>query len=91
MIISDGTTAKVDASSVSLTVDGKAVTAQPSYANGLTTLGYTPTGLQLPRMIHSASLVWHETGTGGAAHTNTWNFHLLRNYVLPAPALFRGL
>jgi hypothetical protein len=88
VIISDGTTAKVDASSVSLTVDGKAVTTTPSYANGLTTLSYTPSGLQLPRTIHSARLVYHEPGTGGAAHTNTWAFHLLHNYVLPAPLYF---
>jgi hypothetical protein len=87
VIISDGTSAKVDALSASLAVDGKAVAAQVTSSNGLTTLSYTPSGLQLPRTIHSARLVYSETG-GGATHTNVWSFHLLRNYMLPTPLYF---
>ncbi len=88
VILSDGSSAKVAPSSVVWTVDGKAVSATSTNANGLTTLSYTPTSLQLPRMTHTASLVWADAGAGGALHTNTWNFHLLRNYVLPAPLYF---
>jgi len=88
VVISDSSSNHVDASSVAWTVDGKAVTATSRATNGLTTLSYTPNGLQLPRTTHNASLVWADAGTGGARHTNTWNFHLLRNYVLPAPLYF---
>ncbi|MGO8679216.1 MAG: LamG domain-containing protein [Limisphaerales bacterium] len=88
VVISDSSSNHVDPSSVVWTVDGKAVTATSTVTNGLTTLLYTPTGLQLPRMTHTASLVWADAGTGGARHTNNWNFHLLRNYVLPAPLYY---
>jgi hypothetical protein len=86
IIISDGSTNKVNTSSVSLSVDVTNRTTTASSANGLTTLSYTPAGLQLPRMSHTATLVYADSG--GASHTNTWNFHLLRNYVLPAPLFF---
>jgi hypothetical protein len=88
VVISDSSSNHVDPSSVVWTVDGKAVAATSTVTNGLTTLLYTPTGLQLPRTVHTASLVWADAGAGGARHTNTWNFHLLRNYVLPAPLYF---
>jgi hypothetical protein len=84
--IHDGSTNTVDASSVALTIDGTAVTNSPTSASGLTTVSYTPTGLQLPRMAHKATLTY--AGKDGAHHTNSWNFHLLRNYVLPAPLYF---
>jgi hypothetical protein len=87
-IISDGSSNKVDASSVALSVDGVAVNAAATSANGLTTLSYAPTGLQLPRVTHTASLAYAEAGQGGAKHSNNWNFHLLRNYILPAPLYF---
>jgi hypothetical protein len=80
--ISDGTTAKVDPASVVLSVDGAIVATNATAANAVTTVSYTPAGLQLPRTAHTANLVYAETG-GGARHTNTWDFHLLRNYVLP--------
>lgn len=85
VMISDGSSNKVDAATVKLTVDGAAVNATATSANGLTRLSYAPTGIQLPRMTHAASLSYAEAGQGGATHTSTWNFHLLRNYVLPAP------
>jgi hypothetical protein len=83
VVIHDGTTNTVSASSVVLAVDGTNVTASPTSGNGLTTVSYTPSGLQLPRTIHSARLTYADAGAGGASHTNTWSFHLLRNYVLP--------
>jgi hypothetical protein len=79
--IEDGTTDKVDPASVSLTVDGKAITATATSSGGLTTLSYTPDGCQVPRIVHSARLVYSDIG--GSSHTSQWNFHLLRNYVLP--------
>ena len=42
--------------------------------------------LQIPRMVHTATLVYADSS--GATHTNTWNFDLLRNYVLPAALYF---
>ena len=85
--ISDGTTDKVDASSVTLAVDGAAITTgKVTAANGLTSFSYTPTGLQLPRTVHTAKLVYADVG--GAKHTNSWSFHLLRNYVLPTALYF---
>jgi len=87
VILSDGSTNKVNPSSVVWSVDGVVVATNGAYANGLTTLSYTPAGLQLPRTTHAAKLVYAEAGSG-ALHTNTWSFHLLRNYVLPAPLYF---
>ena len=86
VIISDGTTNTVTAASAVLKVDGTNVTATPTSASGLTTLTYTPAGLQLPRMTHTATLVYADSS--GTTNTSTWNFHLLRNYVLPAALYF---
>jgi hypothetical protein len=88
VVISDGSSNKVNASSVVWTVDGTIVATNAISTNGQTTATYNPTGLQLPRTVHSATLVWSDAGAGGAGHTNSWNFHLLRNYVLPAPVSF---
>ena len=83
LVISDGSSNTVNASSVVWTVDGTVVATNGTSSNGKTTLTYNPAGLQLPRTVHTASIAWSETG--GARYTNSWNFHLLRNYILPAP------
>ena len=88
IVISNGSSNTVDASSVALAVDGSPITATATSANGLTTLSYTPAGLQLPRIVHAARLIYADTGAGGARHTNNWTFNLLRNYLLPAPLYF---
>ncbi|TMQ01488.1 MAG: hypothetical protein E6L09_03470 [Verrucomicrobia bacterium] len=88
IVISDGTSNTVDASSVALKIDGSSISATATSANGLTTLAYTPAGLQLPRTVHTAQLVYADAGAGGIRHTNTWSFNLLRNYLLPAPLYF---
>lgn len=87
VVLSDGSTNQVNAASVVWTVDGAIVATNATKAGGLTTLTYTPAGLQLPRTTHASRLVYAEAGTG-VLHTNAWNFHLLRNYVLPAPLYF---
>ncbi len=84
VIISDGSTNKVDPTSVVWTVDGSVVATTATYSNGLAQVTYNPPGLQLPRTVHASSIAWADAGTG-TRHTNDWNFHLLRNYVLPAP------
>ncbi len=88
VIVSDGSTNQVDAATLALAVDGTAVTPTKKTSSGLTTLTYTPTGTQLPRTTHTARLTYSDAGVGGAAHTDTWNFHLLRNYVLPTALYF---
>lgn len=88
VVISDGSSNQVSASSVVWTVDGAVVATNGASAGGLIRVTYNPTGLQLPRSVHTATLAWTDAGAGGARHTNTWNFHLLRNYVLPAPLYF---
>ncbi len=88
VVISDGSASQVAASSVVWTVDGAVVATGGTSASGLTTVTYNPPGLQLPRTVHNASIVWKDAGTGGASHTNTWSFHLLRNYVLPSPLYY---
>jgi len=85
VVISDGSSNQVVASSVVWTVDGTVVATSGTTSNGQTTVTYNPPGLQLPRTVHSSTLVWSEAGAGGSRHTNNWNFHLLRNYILPAP------
>lgn len=85
VVINDGSSNQVVASSVVWTVDGAVVATNGISANGRTTVTYNPSGLQLPRTVHSASIAWTDSGNGGSRHTNNWNFHLLRNYVLPAP------
>jgi hypothetical protein len=85
--ISDGTSAKVDATKVTLMVDGTTISnATVNAAGGITSVSYAPTGLQLPRMVHAAQLSYKDQG--GASYSSSWNFHLLRNYVLPAPLYF---
>jgi hypothetical protein len=84
--ISNGSSTQVNPASVVLSVDGTVVKTGGTQAGGITTVSYSPTNTQLPRMTHSASLVYAETG--GVRHTNNWNFHLLRNYVFPAPVYF---
>ncbi len=86
VVISDGSTNKVTAGSAVLKVDGTNVNATAQAAGALTTLAYTPTTLEIPRTVHTATLTF--TDSLGGLHTNTWNFHLLRNYVLPAPLFF---
>src|SRR6185437_8437223 len=88
VILSDGSSNQVVASSVVWTVDGTVVATNGVSANGQTMLTYNPAGLQIPRTVHSASLAWTDSGTGGSRHTNNWNFHLLRNYILPTPVYF---
>lgn len=87
LILNDGSSNKVNASSVVWTVDGLAVSTKVTATNGQTMLTYNPSGLQLPRTVHAATVTWNESGTGGVSHTNSWNFHLLRNYILP-PAVY---
>jgi len=79
VVISDGSSAKVDPSTATLAIDGSTVTATKSSTNGLTTLSFTPTGLQLPRTIHTGAASFAETGAGATSHSNTWSFNLLRN------------
>lgn len=86
--ISDGTSAKVDPASIHLKIDGAAVTPSVTNASGITTLTYTPTGLQLPRTVHNAQLVY--AAQGGTPTTSTWQFNGLRNYVLPTPLYFEN-
>ncbi len=82
--ISDGTSTKVDATKVTLMVDGTTISnATVNAASGITTVSYVPAGLQLPRMVHAAQLSYKDQG--GASYSSSWNFHLLRNYVLPSP------
>ncbi|MHB8519834.1 MAG: hypothetical protein ACYDH9_03660 [Limisphaerales bacterium] len=85
--INDGTSAKVDPASISLKIDGAAVAASATNASGVTTLAYTPTGLQLPRTVHNAQLVYAAQGSGTPT-TATWQFNGLMNYVLPTPLYF---
>jgi hypothetical protein len=86
VVIADGTSNQVTASSVVWAVDGVVVATNGVSANGQTTLTYNPPGLQLPRTVHAASIAWSDNG--GTRHTNNWSFHLLRNYILPAPLYF---
>lgn len=88
VLISDGSSNQVTASSVVWTVDGAVVATNGTSASGLTRLTYNPKGLQLPRTVHTATLAWTDAGVGGTRHTNAWNFHLLRNYILPAALYF---
>lgn len=85
--IQDGSSAKVTTSSVQLSVDGSLVSATASSANGVTTVSYTPAGLQLRRTPHTGKVIY---SAGGTTYTNTWQFNSLRSYVLPAPLYFEN-
>ena len=69
VVLSDGSSAKIDPVTAALKVDGASVTVTKSSTNGLTTLTYIPQGLQLPRTIHTGTVTFQETGTGGAQHS----------------------
>jgi hypothetical protein len=88
VLIADGSATQVSPGSAVWTVDGKVVASGGTAAGGVTKLTYNPTGPQIPRMSHTSTLTWTDAGTGGARRTNSWNFHLLRNYILPAPVYY---
>jgi len=83
--LQDGTTAKVDPASVKLTVDGAQVAASVTNNSGLTTVSYTPPGLQLKRTVHNGQVAFQ---AGGTNYSKTWQFNSLRNYVLSNPIYF---
>jgi hypothetical protein len=85
--LQDGTTAKVDPTSVKLSIDGALVAATVTNHSGLTTVSYAPPGLQLARTVHTGQVSFE---AGGTAITKTWQFNSLRNYVLPAPIYFEN-
>jgi hypothetical protein len=85
--LQDGTTAKVDPSSVKLSIDGALVAATVTNNSGLTTVSYAPPGLQLGRTIHTGQVSFE---AGGAAITKTWQFNSLRNYALSNPIYFEN-
>jgi hypothetical protein len=80
--IHDGSSAAVTESSVKLSVDGSPVSATVTNSAGVTTVSYTPPGLQLKRTIHTGQISY---SAGGTNYSNTWQFDKLRNYVLPDP------
>ncbi|HVY68812.1 MAG TPA: hypothetical protein VHH73_02725, partial [Verrucomicrobiae bacterium] len=86
VVLKDGTTDKVDNTSVSLTIDGAKVTPIVTSAGGKTTVNYPATTTQIARMVHTATLIYKDVG--GASHTNNWTFNSWRNHVLPAPLYF---
>jgi hypothetical protein len=85
--IHDGSTAKVTASSVQLSVDGSPVKAAVSGTNGLTTVSYAPASLQLRRTVHTGLVTY---SAGGTTYSNTWQFNSLRHYVLPNPLYYES-
>jgi hypothetical protein len=85
--IADGSSAKVTPSSVTLSVDGVPVKATVTNSSGITTVSYTPPGLQLKRTVHTGTVTY---SAGGAPISETWQFNSLRNYVLPAPLYFEN-
>jgi hypothetical protein len=85
--IHDGTSATVAPASLQLSVDGTAVQAIVTHTNGVTTATYTPSGLQLPRTIHTGQISFT---AGGTNITKTWQFDRLRNYVFPAPVYYEA-
>lgn len=86
VVLAQGTTNRVEASSVLLTIDGSVVTPVVKSNSGALRLTHTATTTQVARMVHTASLVWADTS--GMKHTNAWSFDSWRNTVLPAPLYF---
>ncbi len=80
--IHDGSSGTVDPSSVKLSIDGALVPATVTNRSGITSVTYTPGGLQLPRTVHTGQISFT---AGGATTTKTWQFNHLRNYVLSTP------
>ncbi len=88
VVLSDGSASTIDPATASLSIDGSTVAATKTSLNGLTTLAFTPTGLQLPRSVHGGKVSFGLTGGSQVLLTKNWSFNLLRNYVLPAPLFF---
>ena len=86
VVISNGSDANLDATTVALSIDGSAVAVTSTTAGSLTTLSHTPEGLQLTRAVHTALLTFKDNK--GKSYSKTWSFNLLRNYVFPAPLSF---
>jgi hypothetical protein len=72
--INDGSTAKVDTTSVKLSVDNAAVTPIVTSSNGVTTVSYSPATRFPDNSSHSATISFKDTT--GASRSDTWNFRV---------------
>lgn len=82
IVLADGTN-PVDEKTVTLMVDGKAVSPQVVREGNRVRVTYTPAGLQIPGVIHQASISFKDS-TGAFTGNQQWQFRNLKNVVLPA-------
>ncbi len=85
IVISDGSPNKVDDASITLKVDGQAVTPTKSRTGSAVKLVYTPQGLQVPSESHNAELTYKDTT--GTAYNPKWAFRNFKNIVVPAASV----
>lgn len=81
-VIADGVN-QLDPNSVSLTLNGSAVTVTKNKVGSETTITYTPTTTMLPSGVSTATLVFGNNATPQAFFTNTWSFS--SSYVTLTP------
>jgi hypothetical protein len=84
ILISDGSS-PVDEKSVTLSVDGASVTPTAAREGNGVRVTYTPTTLQIPGNVHSATLTFKDGS--GATQTRDWQFRNLKNIVLPTASV----
>jgi len=75
----------VDDSSPALTLDGKTVTITKNRVGDILAVTYTPTTLQVPTEMHTATLAFKDKG--GKSLSETWSFMNLKSTWLPASPL----
>jgi hypothetical protein len=74
LLINDGSTAKVDSSSVQLSVDSSPVTPTVNSASGVTTVTYKPAARFADNSDHTATITYKDSA--GVSRSNTWPFHV---------------
>ena len=84
VVLADGELTPITDSSILFKVDGVRVTDIQRSGKNIT-LTYTPTTIEFPNEIHTASLSF--SSGDGVFRTDTWTFRNLKNVVLPSSAL----
>lgn len=82
IVLADGNPNKLDDTSITLKVDGQAVTPSKTRNGSEVKIVYTPDGLQIPSESHTADLTYKDTA--GNAYNSKWAFRNLKNIVVPA-------
>ncbi len=82
-VLADGA-AKVDESTVTLSIDGSSITPTVTREGDTIRIAYTPENLQVPSELHTAKVEYKVVG-GATTLSQEWQYRNLKNIILPQP------